>query len=126
MVMAGGASRGGRAATVALGGVPKRPRNWSRLRLDGRDDPGAEVAGEAAVTLAAGGLEATFLPEIGMLGASLRHDGESCCVLPAGLAGYRAGNQAGLPLLAPWAKRRAPRRFAQGARSGSPAWLPAR
>ena len=40
-----------------------------------------------------------------MLGASLRHDGDELLVLPAGLAGYRAGHQAGLPLLAPWANR---------------------
>ena len=40
-----------------------------------------------------------------MLGASLRHEGQELLVLPAGLAGYRAGHQAGLPLLAPWANR---------------------
>ena len=66
---------------------------------------------EAGVTLAAGDLEATFLPEIGMLGASLRHNGDELLVLPAGLAGYRAGHQAGLPLLAPWANRVGGRRY---------------
>ncbi len=40
-----------------------------------------------------------------MLGASLRHRGEELLVLPHGLASYRAGHQAGLPLLAPWANR---------------------
>ena len=40
-----------------------------------------------------------------MLGASLRHEGDELLVLPAGVAGYRAGNQAALPLLAPWANR---------------------
>lgn len=61
--------------------------------------------GAAAIELQAGALEATFLPEVGMLGASLRYDGDELLVLPAGLAGYRAGHQAGLPLLAPWANR---------------------
>lgn len=55
--------------------------------------------------LTAGALEATFLPDVGMLGASLRHEGEELLALPAGVAGYRAGRQAGLPLLAPWANR---------------------
>jgi galactose mutarotase-like enzyme len=61
--------------------------------------------GAAAVVLAAGTLEATFLPELGLLGASLRDDGEELLALPSGLAGYRSGHQAGLPLLAPWANR---------------------
>lgn len=61
--------------------------------------------GEAAVTLVCGLLEATFLPDLGMLGASLRHDGDELLALPAGLAGYRASHQSGLPLLAPWANR---------------------
>ena len=57
------------------------------------------------ITLAAGSLEATFLPRLGLLGSSLRHRGEELLALPAGLDGYRAGQQAGLPLLAPWANR---------------------
>lgn len=65
----------------------------------------------AAITLARGDLQATFLPEIGMLGASLRHAGDELLVLPKGLAGYRAGHQAGLPLLAPWANRLGQRRY---------------
>ena len=45
------------------------------------------VEGEAAVTLAAGELEATFLPGLGLLGTSLRHRGEELLALPhVGLA----------------------------------------
>ncbi|MEA2703733.1 MAG: aldose 1-epimerase [Actinomycetota bacterium] len=66
--------------------------------------------GEAAVTLAAGTLAAgtlefTVLPDVGMLGVSLRHDGEELLALPHGVAGYRAGHSTGLPFLAPWANR---------------------
>jgi aldose 1-epimerase len=63
------------------------------------------VEGEAAVTLAAGELEATFLPGLGLLGTSLRHRGQELLALPGGVAGYRGGNVTGLPLLAPWANR---------------------
>jgi aldose 1-epimerase len=67
--------------------------------------------GEPAAVLAAGELEATFLPGLGLLGASLRHHGEELLALPGGLAGYRDGHVAGLPLLAPWANRLAGRRY---------------
>ena len=63
------------------------------------------VDGEAAVTLAAGRLEATFLPGLGLLGTSLRHRGEELLALPGGLQGYRDRHVTGLPLLAPWANR---------------------
>ena len=63
------------------------------------------------VKLAQGPLEATFLPELGMLGVSLRHRGEELLALPGGLDGYRAGAVTGLPLLAPWANRLAERRY---------------
>ena len=63
------------------------------------------VDGEAAVTLAAGELEATFLPGLGLLGTSLRHRGEELLALPGGVAGYRDRNVTGLPILAPWANR---------------------
>jgi aldose 1-epimerase len=64
-----------------------------------------------ALTLAAGGLEATFLPGVGLLGVALRHRGEDLLALPGGVAGYRDGNVTGLPLLAPWANRLAGRRY---------------
>ncbi|HEV8425276.1 MAG TPA: aldose 1-epimerase [Actinomycetes bacterium] len=70
-----------------------------------------EVDGEPAVTLAAGGLEATFLPGLGLLGTSLRHRGEELLALPGGVAGYRAGHVTGLPILAPWANRLPGRRY---------------
>ena len=63
------------------------------------------VDGEPAATLAAGELEATFLPGLGLLGTSLRHRGEELLALPGGVEGYRDGNVTGLPLLAPWANR---------------------
>jgi aldose 1-epimerase len=69
------------------------------------------VEGTAAVTLAAGELEATFLPGLGLLGSALRHRGEDLLALPGGLAGYRDGHVTGLPLLAPWANRLAGRRY---------------
>jgi galactose mutarotase-like enzyme len=61
--------------------------------------------GEAAVTIGAGTLAATFLPDLGLLGVSLQHDGEELMALPHGVDGYRAGHSTGLPLLAPWANR---------------------
>ena len=67
--------------------------------------------GAAAVTLTAGDLSATFLPELGMLGASLTHQGEELLALPGGLEGYRQGHVTGLPLLAPWANRLSTRHF---------------
>ncbi|HEY2958775.1 MAG TPA: aldose 1-epimerase [Actinomycetota bacterium] len=70
--------------------------------------------GEAAVTLAAGDLAATFLPDVGMLGVSLRHRGAELLALPQDLAGYREGHVTGLPLLAPWANRLAGRHYRVG------------
>jgi len=57
------------------------------------------------VTLAAGPLEATFLPDLGMLGVSLRHGGQEFLALPGGLAAYLGRGTNGIPLLAPWANR---------------------
>jgi galactose mutarotase-like enzyme len=61
--------------------------------------------------LRAGHTEAIFLPDLGMLGTSLRHDDEELLALPGGLDAYRAGHVIGLPLLAPWANRLGQRRF---------------
>jgi galactose mutarotase-like enzyme len=63
------------------------------------------VDGEPAATLAAGELQATFLPGLGLLGTSLRHRGEELLALPGGVEGYRDRHVTGLPLLAPWANR---------------------
>jgi galactose mutarotase-like enzyme len=57
------------------------------------------------LTVSSGVLDATFLPDLGMLGVSLRHRGAELLALPGGLDGYRAGRVTGLPLLAPWANR---------------------
>jgi len=62
-------------------------------------------AGEPAVTLAAGPTELTVLPEVGLLGASLRHRGLEHLDLHGGPDAARAGHTTGLPLLAPWANR---------------------
>jgi galactose mutarotase-like enzyme len=67
--------------------------------------------GVAAVTLSSGGLEATFVPELNMLGTSLRLDGEEYLALPGGVAAYRGRHATGLPLLAPWANRLSERRY---------------
>jgi len=80
------------------------------------DQPAVRVGvgafdGEPAVHLAAGKLEASFLPRLGLLGASLRHRGEELLALPGGIAGYRGGDVTGLPLLAPWANRLPGRRY---------------
>src|SRR5918994_5831590 len=72
--------------------------------------PPSGAAG-AGVTVSSGLLDATFLPELGMLGSSLRHRGEELLALPGGLDGYRAGHVTGLPLLAPWANRLGARRY---------------
>jgi aldose 1-epimerase len=65
----------------------------------------------AGVSISSGPLEATFLPQLGMLGSSLRHRGEDLLALPGGLDGYRSGNVTGLPLLAPWANRLGARHY---------------
>jgi aldose 1-epimerase len=64
------------------------------------------VEGFEAVTLAADALEATFVPQLGMVGASLRHGGEELLDRRGGLRAYRdSGAVMGVPLLHPWANR---------------------
>jgi galactose mutarotase-like enzyme len=65
----------------------------------------------AGVSISSGPLDATFLPQLGMLGSSLRHRGEDLLALPGGLDGYRKGKVTGLPLLAPWANRLGARHY---------------
>jgi galactose mutarotase-like enzyme len=69
---------------------------------------------DPGVTVSSGTLDATFLPDLGMLGVSLRHEGAELLALPGGLDGYRTGHVTGLPLLAPWANRLAAWRYAVG------------
>jgi aldose 1-epimerase len=69
----------------------------------------------APVVLAAGDLEATFVPEVGMVGTSLRHRGAELLDRQAGLAAYaRTGAVMGIPLLHPWANRLAGHRYRAG------------
>ncbi len=63
------------------------------------------------MTVAAGELAATFLPNLGMTGVSLRYRGQEHLALPGGLAALKAGASMGLPLLAPWANRLGSRRY---------------
>ena len=62
--------------------------------------------------LAAGDLVATFVPEAGMVGSSLRHRGAELLGQRGGLDGYVAERKTfGIPLLYPWANRLGRRRF---------------
>jgi galactose mutarotase-like enzyme len=70
--------------------------------------------GEDGVTIACGDLSATFLPDVGMTGVSLRCRGREHLALPGGPAALRNGHTGGLPLLAPWANRLASRRYRVG------------
>src|SRR3954463_8512664 len=64
------------------------------------------VDGFEVVPLTAGALEATFVPQVGMVGASLRHADEELLARPAGLPDYAAdGTVLGIPFLHPWANR---------------------
>jgi len=85
----------------------------------GRRKPAAaarvhRLHGAAAVTLASGELEATFLPELNLLGISLRLAGEEYLALPGGVSAYRRGHATGLPVLAPWANRLGARSYRSG------------
>jgi galactose mutarotase-like enzyme len=62
--------------------------------------------GYPALTLTDGDLQATFVPQLGMVGASLEHRGDELLGQRNGLAAYEArGSTMGIPLLHPWANR---------------------
>jgi aldose 1-epimerase len=62
--------------------------------------------GYPALTLRDGDLAATFVPQLGMIGASLEHRGEELLGQRKGLPSYEAsGSTMGIPLLHPWANR---------------------
>ena len=62
--------------------------------------------GYPAVRLEQGDLAATFVPQLGMIGASLEHRGEELLGQRKGLPAYEAkGSTMGIPLLYPWANR---------------------
>jgi aldose 1-epimerase len=70
------------------------------------------VTGLVLRSAAAGGIEATFVPEAGMVGCSLRHRGEEILGQRGGLATYVAERSTmGIPLLHPWANRLGAARF---------------
>jgi len=78
------------------------------------------VAGYATKTLMSlrHGVEATFVPGVGMLGCSLRHRGEELLGQRGGLAKYAAsGSTMGIPLLHPWANRLSGLRYTVGTRN---------
>jgi galactose mutarotase-like enzyme len=62
--------------------------------------------GYPAIRLSEGELAATFVPQLGMIGASLTHRGEELLGQRNGLPAYEArGSTMGIPLLYPWANR---------------------
>ena len=62
-------------------------------------------AGDAGLVLSAGPTSFTVLPEVGLLGVSLRHHGLEVLDLHGGADAARHQHTTGLPLLAPWANR---------------------
>jgi galactose mutarotase-like enzyme len=62
--------------------------------------------GYPALTLRHGDVAATFVPKLGLIGASLEHRGEELLGQRNGLPAYEArGSTMGIPLLHPWANR---------------------
>ena len=47
---------------------------------------------QTELRLRAGDTEVTFLPDLGMLGISLRHKDDEVLALPGGIDAYRAGS----------------------------------
>jgi len=64
------------------------------------------MVGLTLTSEALGGVEATFVPEAGMIGCSLRHRGEELLGQRGGLRHYvESGSTMGIPFLHPWANR---------------------
>jgi galactose mutarotase-like enzyme len=62
--------------------------------------------GYPAIRLTSGDLSATFVPQLGMIGASLEHKGEELLGQRNGLPAYETrGSTMGIPVLHPWANR---------------------
>lgn len=75
------------------------------------------LAGLTLASSALGGVEATFVPEAGMIGCSLRHRGEELLGQRHGLRAYvESGSTMGIPFLHPWANRLGAARFEIGGR----------
>jgi aldose 1-epimerase len=78
-----------------------------------------QIEGFEALTLSSGSgrLEAAFVPEAGMVGCSLRHQGQELLGQRGGLAHYVSHRSTmGIPLLYPWANRLSCRRFSVAGR----------
>jgi aldose 1-epimerase len=72
----------------------------------------AEELGTAELRSPGGRLQATFVPEAGMVCWSLRHDGDELLGRPVPLSDYvQTGLPTGIPLLHPWANRLASREY---------------
>jgi galactose mutarotase-like enzyme len=70
------------------------------------------MAGLTLESAAAGGIVATFVPEAGMIGCSLRQGGGELLGQRGGLAKYvGSGSTMGIPFLHPWANRLGASRF---------------
>jgi aldose 1-epimerase len=75
------------------------------------------MAGLTLESAALGGLVATFVPEAGMIGCSLRHRGEELLGQRGGLRRYvESRSTMGIPFLHPWANRLGAERFELGGR----------
>jgi aldose 1-epimerase len=73
---------------------------------------GDPAEGFASVTVGSPSLQATFVPDAGMVCCSLRHDGQELLARRKGLRAYaRQGSTMGIPLLYPWANRLAGTRY---------------
>jgi aldose 1-epimerase len=76
-----------------------------------------DVEGRRSIVLEAGPTSATFVPELGMLGTSLRHHDGEYLDLSGGATKVLSQHTTGLPLLAPWANRLAGDHYRVGRRS---------
>jgi aldose 1-epimerase len=76
-----------------------------------------EVEGYRSIVLEAGPTSATFVPELGLLGTSLRHHGGEHLDLTGGATRVLDRHTTGLPLLAPWANRLAGDEYRVGRRT---------
>jgi galactose mutarotase-like enzyme len=75
------------------------------------------MAGLTLESAARGGVVATFVPEAGMIGCSLRHRGEELLGQRGGLRKYvESRSTMGIPFLHPWANRLGSDRFELGGR----------
>ncbi len=76
------------------------------------------MAGLTLESAALGGVVATFVPEAGMVGCSLRHRGQELLGQRGGLRRYvESRSTMGIPFLHPWANRLAVERFELGGRT---------